>query len=167
MNKKLIVIAAILLLSLGFSSKGVARVSINIGIPLPPPFVFSAPPPVVVIPGTNVYFCPDLEADIFFYGGNWYRPYEGRWYWATSYDGPWVYLASPPVVFFSLPRNYRIFTRGYVRIPYGELNRNWRAWERERYWEHHNWGRGEIGHERHMGVAPPFREKGRGLYERH
>lgn len=167
MNKKLIVTGAILLLLFGFSSKGVAGVSISIGFPLPPPFVFPAPPSVVVIPGTYVYFCPDVQADIFFYGGNWYRPYEGRWYWATAYNGPWVYVASPPAVFLSLPRDYRIITRGYAHIPYGELNRNWRAWERGRYWEHHNWGRREFEHDRHMGVAPSFREKGGGFEKGH
>jgi len=160
MNKKLIVIAAILLLSLGFSSKGVARVSINIGIPLPPPFVFSAPPPVVVIPGTNVYFCPDLEADIFFYGGNWYRPYEGRWYYASSYNGPWVVadISRVPRVLVSLPPGAWRVPPGYHRIPHAQFRENWRRWEHERHWDgDRDWragwhgrpeGRGDEGGER-------------------
>ncbi|MGO8988181.1 MAG: hypothetical protein ACLQGU_17180 [bacterium] len=134
--------------------------SINIGFPLPPPFVFPAPPSVAVIPGTDAYYCPDAGFDIFFYSGNWYRSFEGRWYLATAYDGPWVYVASPPVVFLNLPTDFRIIVGGEGRIPFGELHRNWRAWERDRYWEHHDWGRPE--HERHYGVAPSFRERERG-----
>jgi len=162
MNKKLTILAAAVLLLLGFSGKGIAGVSINIGFPPPPPFVFPAPPSVVVIPGTDVYYCPDAGVDIFFYGGNWYRSFEGRWYLATAYDGPWVYATSPPVVLLSLPADFRIIVRGESLIPFGELHRNWRAWERERYWEHHDWGRME--HERHYGVAPSYREREHGEF---
>lgn len=160
MNKKLTILAVTLLLLLGFSSKGIAGVSINIGFPLPPPFVFPAPPSVAVIPGTDVYYCPDVGFDVFFYGGNWYRSFEGRWYLATAYDGPWVFVASPPVVFLNLPADFRIIVRGERRILFGDLHRNWRDWERDRYWEHHDWGRPE--HERHYGVAPSFREREHG-----
>jgi len=156
MTKKLIILSVVVLLLLGFSNKSVAGVSINIGFPLPPPFVFPAPPSVVVIPGTDVYYCPDAGFDIFFYGGDWYRSFEGRWFLATAYDGPWVYVASPPVVFLNLPADFRIVVKGERRIPLGELHRNWRAWQRDRYSEQHGWGRPEG--ERHFGVAPEFRE---------
>jgi hypothetical protein len=140
-SKKFLILT-ILLLLLGFSSKGVARVSINIGV-TPPPFVFSAPPPVVVVPGTYVYFTPDVDVDVFFYQGYWYRPYREYWYRSSSYNGPWAYLASPPTVLLNLPPDYRRVTIEHRRIPYGDLHRNWRSWERERYWERHGWGREE------------------------
>jgi hypothetical protein len=158
--KKIIILATMLLLLLGFSGQGMAKIRININIPLPPAFVFSAPPQLVVIPGTYVYYYPDVDFDIFFYAGYWYRPNSGYWYRSTSYDGPWVYIERAPSVLLSLPPNYRIITRGERRIPYGELHRNWRVWGRERYWEHHNWGRPE--HERRYGLAPSFRERGYG-----
>jgi hypothetical protein len=41
-----------------------ARVSVNVGISLPP-IVFGGPPELVVIPETNVYAVPDVDADIF------------------------------------------------------------------------------------------------------
>ena len=135
-------IATMLLLLLGFSSSGVAGVSINIGIPLPP-LVFAEPPPVVVIPGTYAYFSPDVEANIFFYHGYWYRPHRERWYRSSSYNGPWGYIASPPTVLINLPPDYRRVTIHHQRIPYGDLHENWRSWERGRYWERHGWGRGE------------------------
>jgi hypothetical protein len=138
--RKLIIMATMLLLLLGFSGTGTAGVRINIGVSLPPPFVFAAPPEVVVIPGTYVYCYPDVDFDLFFYGGYWYRPYGGYWFRSASYGGPWVHIGGPPSVLLSLPPDYRIIIRGGRRIPYGELHRNWRAWERGRYWEHHNWG---------------------------
>ncbi len=165
MKKKLIIIGTMLLLLLGFSGQSTAGIHVGVNIPLPPVFVFPAPPELVVIPGTYVYYCPDVDVDIFFYGGYWYRHYGGYWYRCVSYDGPWAYIASPPSVLISLPPNYRVITRGHRHIPYAELHRNWRAWQRDRYWEHHNWGRTEPGRTEHQtqhGLAPSFRERERG-----
>ena len=100
---------------------------VGVNIPLPPAFVFPAPPELVVIPGTYVYYWPDVDFDIFFYGGYWYRPYGGNWYHSPSYGGPWVYIESAPSVVLSLPPDYRTVTRGFRRIPYGELHRNGQA----------------------------------------
>ncbi len=161
--KKMIVIASMMVLLLGFSTQGMARIHIGVNIPLPPVVVFSGPPELVVIPDTDVYYCPDLSADIFFYGGFWYRPYGGYWYRAVGYEGPWIYIQAPPAVLVSLPPDYRTIVRGERRIPYGELHRNWRVWQRDRYWAHHNWGRME--HERRQGLAPSYRERERGRYQ--
>jgi hypothetical protein len=147
--KQLVVIATTLLFLLGFSGQSMAGIHIGVNIPLPPIFAFPAPPQLVVIPGTYAYYCPDVDFDIFFYGGYWYR--------SASYGGPWVHIRMAPSVLLNLPPHYRIITRGERRIPYGELHRNWRAWQRGRYWEHHNWGRTE--YERHYGLAPSFRER--------
>jgi hypothetical protein len=110
--RKLIIMATMLLLLLGFSGTGTAGVRINIGIPLPPPFVIAAPPEVVVIPGTYVYYYPDVDFDLFFYGGYWFRPFGGYWFRSGSYGGPWVHIEGPPSVLLSLPPNYRIIIRG-------------------------------------------------------
>ena len=178
MRTSLVLMAVMLLVLLAFSNTSIAGVSVNIGVNLPP-LVISAPPVVAVIPGTDVYFCPDVAMDVFFYDGYWYRSYEGNWYRAVDYNGPWGYIAvaSVPAVFFHLPTDYRVGR--FQRIPYADLHRNWRAWQRDRYWEHHAWGRNdlrrgrEIGrHEvgqyrgerggpsmhREMGVAPRYEE---------
>lgn len=157
-TKKMALIGVMLMTLLGFPGRGVTGVSVGIQVNLPP-LVISAPPVVAVIPGTYVYYCPDVAADIFFYDGYWYRSYEGYWYRAGDYNGPWVYIAvaSVPAVFFQLPTNYRAV--GYQRIPYADLHRNWRAWQRDRYWEHHSWGRNDLGRERQMGVAPRYEQR--------
>ncbi|MBE0556881.1 MAG: hypothetical protein IH628_06575, partial [Proteobacteria bacterium] len=69
-----------------------AGVDIHIGISLPPPIVFPAPPAVIVLPDTNdVYVVPDIDVDIFFWDGWWWRYWEGRWYRSRYYDRRWVY----------------------------------------------------------------------------
>jgi hypothetical protein len=109
--------------------------------PLPPPIPFPVPPIVAVIPGTYVYFAPDVEADILFYSGWWYRPFEDRWYRAKSYNGPWKHIRRGlvPAPLIGLPGDYR---HGVIhdRIEYDHLHRNWRSWERDRHWHrHYNW----------------------------
>jgi hypothetical protein len=140
-----------LLLCTGYSNKAFAEVNINVGIsvPPPPPFVIPAPPPVFVIPQTYVYFVPDIEVDILFYHGYWYRPYQGRWYRSNSHNGPWVYIIPEklPSVLVRIPPNFRRVPPGHQRIPYGQLKKNWSKWEKEKYWDKYEpeKGRGE-GH---------------------
>ena len=46
---------------------------------------------MVVIPGTNVYAVPDVDADMFFYSGWWWRLWEGQWYRSRNYNSGWGY----------------------------------------------------------------------------
>jgi hypothetical protein len=120
------------------TSASAVKVEVNIGIGLP---VYQAPPELVVVPNSYVYVVPDQ--DVFFYQGYWFRPYEGRWYRARAYNGPWSFIVRDrvPVSVINLPPDYR--QRVYhERIPYGQVKKNWHAWERDRYWDAH----GEKGH---------------------
>ncbi len=130
-----------------------AGVSVNIDIPLPG-VVISAPPAMVVIPGTYVYYPPDVQMDIFFYHGYWYRPYQGGWYISTGYNGPWRGVGPDrvPHALISLPPAYRRIPPEHERMPHEMVQRNWRTWEKERHWdrprgEHagHGHGRGHGG----------------------
>jgi len=146
-----IFVAMILLASVGYSNRVIAEININVGIkfPPPPPLVIPAPPPVIVVPSTYVYFAPEVEVDLLFYHGYWYRPYQGRWYRSGDYKGPWVYIVPErmPVVLLRLPPNYRHVPPGHQRIPHGQLKKNWRTWEKEKRWDKHE-SRNE-GKERH------------------
>lgn len=131
--------------SMLYPSAKAAGVDVHVGIStVPPPVVFSTPPSVVVIPGTYAYFIPGIQDNIFFYDGYWYRPYRGYWYRAHRYDGPWVYMEPRrvPGPVLHIPPDFRRLRPGYRHIPYGHLKRNWRRWERERYWDRHGHGRG-------------------------
>jgi len=128
-----------------------AGVSINIGIALPPPIAFSAPPSVIVMPETNgVYVDPDIDADLYFWNGFWWRLWEGRWYRSSYYDRDWVYYDNVPTFYFSVDRHWRDYYRNrswyghqwnYERIPNEQLNRDWKGWQTRKSWGgQKNWG---------------------------
>jgi hypothetical protein len=121
---------------MGYAGAGHAEVNVNIGIGLPP-VVIPAPPPVVLIPSTYVYFVPDVGADIFFYHGYWYRPHHGHYYRATNYNGPWVTLApkAVPKAVMYVPTDFRRVPPGHQPIHHGELMKNWETWEKEKHWD--------------------------------
>ena len=87
----LLVIGALLLVLTGTATQSEAGVNVNIGINLPA-IRFAAPPAVVVIPGTYVYMVPDIDVDVLFFQGYWWRPYEGHWYRSRDYKGRWRYV---------------------------------------------------------------------------
>ncbi len=120
----------------GFAVQSEAGVSVSVGMDLPA-FRFGGPPQLVVIPGTYAYFAPEADIDIVFYGGYWYRPYEGRWYRGRGYNGPWAHIAPArlPRVLTDLPHDYRHAYREHPRIDYRDFRRNWRGWEKNRHWD--------------------------------
>jgi hypothetical protein len=151
----------LLLILIGLPVGSAAGVSVNVGISVPlPPFRFQAPPPMVVIPGTYIYAVPDVDVEILFYQGYWYRPNEGHWYRSKSYNGPWAYLDSRrvPRTFFDLPPGYhRRISPEHERISYRHFNTNWGRWERERHWERdERWREGRHrGYDDRRGGPPP------------
>ena len=165
MNKisSTVLLVGIMILGLAiYPSSSQARLDIHVGVSLPP-LVISVEPELVVIPGTYVYFYPDIEVDLFFYGGYWYRPYEGNWYRCVDYSGPWVSIAYTEVPYpvIHLPTNFRTEAVYAPHIPYRELRGNWRAWERDKHWDKVGWGRRPgTEQERQHGVAPSFGEHG-------
>jgi len=124
-----------------------AEVNISIGIPLPPVIVFPGPIEVVVIPDTyiyDVYAVPDVEVEIFFCRGWWWRHWEGRWYRSRYHDRDWVYYRYVPDFYYDIDPRWRGFYRdrkwhGHLwdhrRIPHHELEKNWQRWNSRRYWE--------------------------------
>jgi hypothetical protein len=146
---------ALLLISIVFISAALipntcfAGVHVNIGVNIPlPRLFFPAPPAVVLIPGTYAYAVPDVDTDIVFYQGFWYRPHADRWFRAGSYNGPWKYIGHQhvPAAIVGLPPGYRHIAPGHQHIPYGHLKKNWHDWERHRYWDnneyrHEEWER--------------------------
>ncbi|HUL22269.1 MAG TPA: hypothetical protein VLZ10_12485 [Thermodesulfobacteriota bacterium] len=94
---------------------------------------------MVVVPRTYVYFAPGVDVDIFFYQGYWYRPHQGYWYRSKSYNGKWVYVTpnKVPRAVINVPPGFRHVPPGYRHIPYGDVRKNWKTWERDKYWEKH------------------------------
>ena len=99
---------------------------------------FAAPPDVVVIPGTYVYMVPDIDVDILFFQGYWWRPYKGQWYRSQEYNGRWDYIETRgiPRGLRELPQDYRHrLSPRYERIPHRDVQSNWKKWEEEKYWD--------------------------------
>ncbi len=137
-----------------YAEKSSAGINLNITIPLPGP-VIGPPPGMAVIPGTYVYFAPNIGVDLFFYRGYWYRPYQGQWYFSGEYNGPWgrVAMNSVPPPLVNLPPDYRNLPPGYERLPYPAVRRNWRQWEEERYWDYGPRHEHSMHHRDHMGMG--------------
>ena len=123
---------------------------VDVSISLPPLIAFSAPPAMVVIPETYVYVVPDVEAEIFFYDGWWWRPWEGRWYRSRHYDSGWGYYQRVPSFYSRVPSGWRNDYRerrwggrpwNYKPIPHHQVERNWSGWKKNRHWEkQQTWG---------------------------
>jgi len=148
--KKLLLEAILLALVIAGPIPAMAGVDAGSSISLPPPIVFASPPELVVIPETYVYAVPDVDADIFFYGGWWWRPWEGRWYRSQNYNSGWGYYRNVPSFYGRIPSGWRNDYRehrwrghqwNYQRIPHAQVQQNWRGWEKNKYWEKQNtWG---------------------------
>lgn len=122
-----------------------AGVDIRVSIPLPPPILFPLPPAVVVIPDTDdVYAAPDMDIDLFFWNGWWWRPWEGRWYRSRYYDRGWGYHKDVPGFYYDIDPAWRSYYKSrhwrgnrweYERIPQDRLHQNWKQWQNDRHWE--------------------------------
>jgi hypothetical protein len=148
--KKLLFGTILLALVLVFPIPTMARVDVGISISLPPLIVFAAPPMLIVLPETYVYAVPDVDADIFFYNGWWWRLWEGRWYRSHYYNRGWGYYNKVPSFYFDVDPGWRGYYRdrnwyghrwNYQRIPHQQVQRNWRSWVKSRHWEkQQTWG---------------------------
>ena len=147
MKKSGVMLAAVLTLFI-VPCLAQAGVDIRISFPLPPPIVFSAPPPLIVLPETEVYVAPGYDQDLYFYGGWWWRPWGGRWYRSLNYDSGWEFYNGVPRwyggVYPHWRENYRNHMWGghrwdYHPQPYGDVRTHWKAWHDTGHHQQ-NWG---------------------------
>ena len=149
--KKLLFVTILLALASAFPVTARAAVDISIGISLPPLIAFSGPPDVIVLPDTNdVYVVPDIDEDLYFWDGWWWRLWEGRWYRSRYHDRDWSYYDDVPDFYFDVEPGWRGYYRdhnwygyhwNYERIPNRRLQRNWQSWHNDGLWERQrNWG---------------------------
>ena len=128
--------------AIGVSEPARAEVSVGININLgPPPIVVSAPPAVVMIPQTQVYFVPDPHIDVFFYGGYWWSPRGEQWYRAKAYNGPWgvIEQRKVPRAVIYVPQDYRGRYEREQHVPYGQWKKEHSSWDRQNRKSHKQW----------------------------
>jgi len=131
---------AMIAVACGFSVPARAEVSVSINLG-PPPIVVSAPPAVVMIPGSRVHFVPDPNIDVFFYGGYWWSPRGEQWYRARQYNGPWGMIEQrrvPRAVAY-MPRDHRARYERERQVPYGQWKKERSQWDRENQKSHKQW----------------------------
>jgi len=149
--KKLLLGTMLLALGIVVPLPAMAAVSVSIGISLPPPIVFHAPPDVIVMPETNsVYVVPAIDVDLFFWNGYWWRPWEGRWFRSRYHDRGWGHYSSVPSFYFDVDPGWRGHYRNRdwyghpwnsQQISHRQLQQNWKGWHNDRHWEKQEaWG---------------------------
>ncbi|MBF0230953.1 MAG: hypothetical protein HQK63_15400 [Desulfamplus sp.] len=148
MKKLLLRVLLLALLLIPFSTTAEIR-RLGISIFMPPLIVLEQPPDLIVLPETYVYVIPDIDQKIFFYGGWWWRQWEGSWYRSREYNSVWDIYADVPSFYSDVPlnwkydyeeSNWRGLRWNHELICYEDVQQNWSVWEEKRYWEKHTWG---------------------------
>jgi hypothetical protein len=123
---------------------GQAQVSVNIGINVP------APPRLVAIPQSPIRYAPRVDANYFFYDGEYWVFRNGAWYAGPRYNGPWAAVAPE----FVPPPLLGVPVRYYRRPP-----PEWRQWRAQAppRWESH-WGH-RWQERRYEGQASPRHDR--------
>ncbi len=168
--KKLLLGTVLLAFALTVPMPAKAEISVNIGISLPPLIEFPAPPELIVLPGTYVYVAPDVNEDIYFYGGWWWRPWEGHWYRSRNYGSGWSYYRSVPTFYREIPSGWRDDYRAHSwqgrpwnhqQLPSQQVQRNWKGWKDNRHWEkQQTWGVQGLRPQTRQSRSPQAREVG-------
>jgi hypothetical protein len=124
-----------------------AEVSISVSLPL---IAFSGQPAMVVLPETDIYVVPEVDADLYFFDGWWWRPWQGRWYRSHRYDAGWEFYGSVPSFYGNVYSGWRNDYRdhrwqgqawNYQRLSHRQVQNNWNGWRQNRHWEKQNsWG---------------------------
>ncbi|MBI5886532.1 MAG: hypothetical protein HZB85_08135 [Deltaproteobacteria bacterium] len=109
--------------------------AIAAGPPLPALGIKTAPE-LMPLPDIDVYVIADLDMDVAFYNGWWWRMHDNRWYRASEYNGAWglVIAGKVPEIILGLHPGFRGRGLGNTRIPYGQFKKNWKRWEKEKRW---------------------------------
>ena len=133
-----------ILLSCLLTSEAFGGVDVGININIGPPPITVAPPNIVLVPQSQVYFAPAAPADVFFFSGYWWSPRGNQWYRSREYNGPWgvVDRRYVPQPVMRVPHDYRTVYKHEKHIPYGQ----WKKEHDQGYKEHGDHG-GNSGRE--------------------
>jgi hypothetical protein len=104
-SKLLVVAATAIVVSLGAASPARSQVHVSVNIGAPPVFV-EAPPPMVVVPNSPVYYAPGYEYNLFMYQGRYYTQFNGAWFFTPRVGGAWIAVSDVPRPLRSVPVEY-------------------------------------------------------------
>ena len=85
---------------------------------------FTDQPSLIRVPGSRIYYVEDSDYDVYRAGNYWYLNYNGDWYQASSYRGPWTFVG-----YRSVPREVYMVPTQYRRhwSDYRDRNYNWNS----------------------------------------
>ena len=86
------------------ASPAQAQLNVNVNIGAPPPVIVHSPPTMVFLTEPGLYVATGISHDIYFVSGRYFYFHGDNWFWASAYDGPWVF-----VVHENLPPGLRKF----------------------------------------------------------
>jgi hypothetical protein len=111
-----VVLAAVALLA-GAAAAG----DVNVNIGWPPPLIVEKPR-VVLVPETKVYVAPQLDFNVFVFGGKYWSLHGDRWFVTVRLGGPWT-----PVVVEKVPVEVRAVPVKYYKVPPGHAKKMMKA----------------------------------------
>jgi len=143
-------VAMLMLLCLATSAKaqvsvGIGLPGVNIGINLP------TLPELVPVPGSPVYYAPQVNTNYFFYDGMYWVFQNNNWYASSWYNGPWGFVSPEIVPQFILGVPVR-----YYRRPPGFFH-GWAPNAAPHWSDHwgHDWNQRRVGWDKgNRGPAP-------------
>src|SRR5256714_1046881 len=100
---------ALVAVSAGIAAAG----DVNVNVGWPPPLIIEKPR-VVMVPETQVYRAPNLEFNVFLFGGKYYSLHNDRWFMTVRAGAPWT-----PVVVERIPVEVRAVPVKYYKIKPG------------------------------------------------
>ena len=103
----ILLLALAMVVSIPTMAGAMGRGGVTVGIGQPPPLEFYGQPEMIVLPETYVYVIPDLDEDVFFYNGWWWRPWQGRWYRSQYYNTGWDYYQNVPSFYSEIPFGWK------------------------------------------------------------
>lgn len=110
-----------------------------------PPPVIVAKPRMILVPETKVYTTPQLEFNVFLFGGKYYSHHNDHWFVTTKPGAPWT-----QIVYASVPVEVRGVPAKYYKVPPGHAKKHDRDDDDDR-------GRGHGG----KGCPPGLAKQGR------
>jgi hypothetical protein len=101
------------LVAVALAAGAATAADVNITVGWPPPLILEKPR-VVLVPETKVYTAPNLEFNVFLFGGKYWSLHNDRWFVLVKVGGPWT-----PVVVEKVPAEVRAVPAKYYKVPPG------------------------------------------------
>jgi hypothetical protein len=117
MNRTCTLVAAFALAVVALSAGIAAAGDVNVNIGWPPPLIIETPR-VVMVPETRVYAAPNLEFNVFMFGGKYYSLHNDRWFMTARVGAPWT-----PVVIERIPVEVRAVPVKYYKVKPGHAKK--------------------------------------------